>query len=348
MTHALLLLFISVLTGCQSEPALSGKSNVAAINYQPDIAVSDTVETANGQPGGMPVLSDTSSYENLRHHLINLREYYLDNRHLRDSIIPNFWKLCPIYYDMHREKRAEETDRMQQIVEELPETNSINYRFIKSMVTSEDSSSMIYSQPMSAVFQGVTERTSLFQTDVNTLAETQFLASIEDHPATQVDRHSMMKSTTSFPYSDTNDSVFVYTKEDRYKTSVQSFNFLSGSCRSYFYYELDDIPSKPESEKILIASSMSLEFDYIQNHALDNVLFEAFPGICIDCPSSGRFQKVFARLKGYQNFYFTYTQEPGKELDDTYVPQRSLIYYDGDLLHTVWSTGIDLFGCSCL
>jgi hypothetical protein len=320
----------------------------SSIAHATDFANTDTLEASNEKPEQMPVLSDTSSYESLKNHLTDLRKYLLDNRQLRDSIIPNFWELCPIYFDMYRQNRSERANRVHEIVSDLPETNSINYRFIKSMVSHQDSSSMTYAKPLSAVFQGVTDRTSLFQTDITAAPEKEFLDNIKAHPATQVVRPSMMKSTTSYPYTDRKDSVFVYTQKERYKTSLLSFNYLSGSCRSYFYYELGAVSDKPDAEKILMASSMSLKLEYYQNDEIDEILFNAFPDICIDCPSSARFQKVFARLKGYENFYFTYTQEPQKELDDTYVPQRSLIYYDGDLLHTIWTTGVDLFGCSCL
>jgi hypothetical protein len=296
----------------------------------------------------MPVLSDTSSYEGLKSHLIELNNYFDRNRDQGELIFPKFSELCPIYFGMCWEKRTARAERFHQIIEELPETNSPNYTFLNSIILNEDSSQMAFSKPLSAVFQGVTEQSSLFQTDADAVAETQFLDSIKDHPETQIERPSIMEATTSFPISGNRNPVYVYSKEGRFKSSITSFNYKSGECGSFYYYELDDISNKPESEKILMASSMELELEYIQDSELDQILFDAFPDICNDCPSSRRFQKVFARLKGYENFYFTYTKDPGKELDDTHVPHRSLIYFDGDLMHTVWSTTIDLFGCSCL
>lgn len=88
--------------------------------------------------------------------------------------------------------------------------------------------------------------------------------------------------------------------------------------------------------------------EFVKNVELDELMFEEYRPVCADCPESKRYQQTFARLKGYEDFYFTYTREPEKAIDETSVPQRSLIYYDGDVLHTVYTTKMDLFGCGCM
>jgi hypothetical protein len=345
----LLFLFGLLVSSCGGEnPYQAG--DLAENNFpESKIANRDTIPNDGVvDPQVMPTLNDTTDFPALRNYLIDLNRYLDDNRALRDSIIPNFWELCPVYYEMLREDRSERASRFHQILEDLPDYNSTNYQFLKTIVSPSDSTLLAYQKPLGAVFQGVTESTSIFETNVYSPAEQSFLNEIEDDSNTVTVQPDYLQSTTTYPFTQTQDSVYLFTKANRFKTSVTNFNYKSGNCISYYFYNLDPVESKPTSEEILIASPFKLELEFYWNEELDKILYERFQAVCADCPSSSRYQKSFARLKGYENFYFTYTREPRKETDDTYVPERSLIYYDGDLLYTVWSTNIDLFGCSCL
>lgn len=298
-----------------------------------------------------PVLSgtDTTNYSELREYLIQLDDFYMENRHLRDSILPDFWKLCPLYYDLLRDDREKRKEQFLKIFKEVPKHNGVNYAFLEEIIASNDSTLFSYQKPLGAILYGITNSTAIFEDKLNRgyQAEKSFFEEIKDHEDTIVEQDQMIESTTQFPIKERQDSVYVYTKMNRYKTSVNTFNYHSSSCGSYYFYEIGEV-EKPESELTLISSPMPIELEYYWDEELDKIIMNRFQEVCADCPSSGRFQKTFARLKGYDNFYFTYTREPRKETDDTYVPQRSLIYYNGELFYTVWSMKVDTFGCSCL
>jgi len=351
--HKILFLFLtlSLIVSC------NGKNNLDdGISLQVADKNSHITDTLKGKPvpesfETKPVLSgtDTTNFSELRKHLIQLDDFYMENRHLRDSILPDFWKLCPIYYDLLRNDREKRKEQFLNIFKDLPENNGVNYAFLESIITSNDSTLLSYQKPLGAIFHGITNSTAIFEEKLyrGNQAEKSFFEEIKDHEDTIVEQDQIVESTTQFPIKERQDSVYVYTKMNRYKTSVNTFNYHSSSCGSYYFYDIGEI-EKPDSELILISSPFPIELDYFWNEELDKVMMDRFQEVCADCPSSDRFQKTFARLKGYNNFYFTYTREPRKETDDTYVPQRSLIYFDGELFYTVWSMNIDTFGCSCL
>lgn len=344
-----LFLFGLLMSSCVGEQPYQADNQTENNFPESEVASRDTVPNDGvADPQVMPTLNDTTEFPALRNYLIDLNRYLDENRALRDSIIPNFWELCPVYYEMLREDRSERSSRFHQVFEDLPDNNSTNYQFLKTIVSPPDSTLLAYQKPLGAVFQGVTEENSIFETNKNSAAEQSFLKEIEDDSNTVTVQPDYLQSTTTYPFTHSRDSVYVFTKANRFKTSVTNFNYKSGNCISYYFYNLDPVEEKPTSEEILIASLFKLELEFYWNEELDKILYERFQAVCADCPSSSSYQKSFARLKGYENFYFTYTREPRKETDDTYVPERSLIYYDGDLLYTVWSTNIDLFGCSCL
>lgn len=346
---ALLSLLLLFIFSCEKDSAhlFSKSSNIEIIGSI--IANKDTISIdAVADPQEMPTLNDTTDFEKLRNYLIDLNSFLDENRDLRNSIFPKFGKLCPIYFDMYREKQTHNTTQFYQIFDDLPEKNTANYFFLKKLVTKADSSLLAHQKPLGAVFQGITEETSIFETNANSRAERIFLEMIEGDSNTTIEATDIFNSRTSFPLDEKIDSVYVFTETNSYKTSVNDFNYKTEDCKSYYFFELGQIDELSATEEILISSPYNLELEFNNNEELDKMLYEKFQAVCADCPSSRKYQKTFAQLKDYENYYFTYTREPGKETDDTYVPVRSLIYYDGDLLYTVWSTNIDLFGCSCL
>jgi len=345
----LLFLFGFLMSSCGGEQPFQAGDQTENNIPESEVASRDTIPNDEvADPQTMPTLNDTTDFTNLRNHLIDLHSYLYENRALRDSIIPNFWKLCPIYFEMYRDRRERDAKTVREAFNELPEVNTENYTFLREILAPIDTTLLAYEKPLGAVFQGITSNPGVYGEERGGKAEKRLLERIREHPNTEVERPDIIQSITTFTFEENVDSVYVFTKTNSTKTSVRNFKFKSLECLSFYHYELGDTGETVDPNDILISTPYNLELEYYWDEELNQMISEEFQGVCLDCPDSSMYQKSFARLKGYENFYFTYTQEPGKETDDTYVPKRSLIYFDGEILHTIWSTDIDLFGCSCL
>src|SRR6056297_565747 len=145
-------------------------------------------DTLIHEPEGMPVLKDTTDFMSLRSYLIDLNTYYRDNLDQRESIIPNFWKLCPIYFEMSRDRSERHAIAVQKAFNELPEVNTENYTFLREILAPTDTSLLAYEKPLGAVFQGVTNSPGVYGEERGGKAEKRLLERIREHPNTEVER----------------------------------------------------------------------------------------------------------------------------------------------------------------
>lgn len=118
-------------------------------------------------------------------------------------------------------------------------------------------------------------------------------------------------------------------------------------CLEYFTYAFDTTKISIE-DKLLFSSPYKIDLTFENNPAVDLLLQNDYKEECLDCPTSMKLQKTFARVKGTNNLYFLYadTFPINKELD---TPSRALILInEKEEIKYLWYSEIDLFGCSCL
>jgi|TARA_R100000005_G_C4995983_1_gene202860 hypothetical protein len=308
---------------------------------------SSNSDTDLDQPA-LPVLSDTTNFEKLRTHLINYHALLREDLEKAETIAPMMQELCPVYFEMKSVEENKETRQFWDEFDDLERNNSTNYRFLEKVTEMYKNDELAYKKPFGAVIQGVIAGTNIFEPKSSSNPEQKLWNEAHDSE----DRNELStkegKAITTYPKSVRGDSVFVFTKTGKYRMEVNTFSKHIGDCSSFFSYRLEPAAKQSEEEPVLISSPFDLDLEFVQNEELDQRMSEKFQPVCADCPVSGRYQQSFARLKGYENFYFTYTREPGKLLDETSVPQRSLVYYNGNLLRIVYTIQFDKFGCGCI
>lgn len=118
-------------------------------------------------------------------------------------------------------------------------------------------------------------------------------------------------------------------------------------CEQYTFLPLDTTRISID-DKVLLSSTYDLDLEFMSNASIDSIQKHNPIHSCWDCPNSADQEKVFARLRGTKNVYFTYADTfPYNYSLDT--PSRGLIYFtDQNEIIYLWSDSLDLFGCSCL
>lgn len=257
-------------------------------------------------------------------------------------------ELCPLYYNMRSDEKNKRTQKFWDVFDGLKKSDSINYQFLKKISEMYKYEELTYREPLGAVIQGLQPGNHIFEPDGASNSEQELWKQVRDSEGVINESIGIGETRKTYSFAKERDSVYVFSEKAKYKVAISSVSYQTSDCSSFFTYGLQGIKNPDDKEQILISSNFDLNLEFIQNEKLNELIFERYQPVCADCPESKRYQQIFARLKDYRNFYFTYTREPAKEIDETSVPQRSLIYYDGDLLYTVYSTKIDLFGCGCI
>ena len=141
-----------------------------------------------------------------------------------------------------------------------------------------------------------------------------------------------------------NHPLFIFTSDKTYQDSVVAFGYNDDPCREYYVYELGN----QLSSKVLFGSKFQLQLEYLKDESIDTAIEKHSPVKCFDCVRQYEPELVFAKLKGVDNLYFTYTDTFDPENQHDY-PSRSIIMVleDGRIAY-LWSESVDLFGCACL
>lgn len=141
--------------------------------------------------------------------------------------------------------------------------------------------------------------------------------------------------------------VFVLGFSKTSKAIVSVFGKQNSECEPYVFYNLDFNNKNLVTTPLVVSQyDISVEFGNWSN--IDLLIKNGPFSKCSDCVNSYTKSKTFARLKGTKNVYFSFNG-PTKKLEDSYTPDRSLIYItENKEIIYLWSDAIDLFGCSCL
>jgi hypothetical protein len=281
---------------------------------------------------------------------------YADHYAIRDSIMPLFWELCPKYFKLLVIRDSLRKPLIDSIIQsmvsnKLKMTN--NQRFLNSLITQMSDTSLItIEKAIAPVFNikknsiGIYNSGNYNSGDEKLLRKTGFFSEI---------RNEMIPSQKIYLYQNVIDSlyvnpkrVFLYSNKNMYESTVKKFGKYIGECFEYYYYECNTNSAIINEKEFMFASPFKLDLTYVNDSKADSLINSNFPNLCYDCPNSWHMHKTFAKLNGFENLYFTYSVEPGKEIDDTYTPLRALYYVKNNLIIKLWSDSIDLFGCGCL
>ncbi len=119
-------------------------------------------------------------------------------------------------------------------------------------------------------------------------------------------------------------------------------------CTDFFIYRIAGDSAAWTQEALMFASPFEPALEFGNYPEVDSLLSAHYPDICNDCPNSWEYQRTFARLKGLEEIYFSYAEEPGKGLDEVDTPLRAAFYVRDSLVIPLWEEYTDRFFCSCL
>lgn len=145
----------------------------------------------------------------------------------------------------------------------------------------------------------------------------------------------------------TKPSINYYAINSTGATQVMQLGVYVDECLEYFEYTIDTTNISIK-DKLLFSSPYIIDLTFESNPKVDLLIQNDYKEECLDCPTSMKLQKTFARVKGTDNLYFVYadTFPINNELD---TPSRALILTNRkDEIKYLWYSEIDLFGCSCL
>lgn len=143
-------------------------------------------------------------------------------------------------------------------------------------------------------------------------------------------------------------TVNYYTAKKSGSTQILELGVYVEECLEYFEYSIDTANISIK-EKVLFSSPFVIDLVFENYPEVDLLLKADYKEECLDCPSSTKLQKSFAKIEGTENLYFVYadTFPINNELD---TPSRALVLINEETNEIIylWYNEIDLFGCSCL
>ena len=288
-----------------------------------------------------------------------LDKIYKENKSSRDSIRPLLWEICPKYFNLLNKLSKINQPVSDSIILSLTSTgNKLNQNqlFLNSLLKkSIDTTIITIEKPISPIFHSLEKKLGIYNSSENKSGDDDLLEKTDYYKriikAESVS--SMMGKLTS--YKKVIDSLYkngkylnLYSTSKKHKAIVTKFGFRDDECTPYYFYESQLLDNSFNNEYFLFASNYDIEITYENNTEIDKLINNQYPNICADCPSSYNFQKTFAKLNGFKNLYFTYAIELNSEIDKTDTPLRTLVYVKGETIIYLWSSDIDMFGCSCL
>jgi hypothetical protein len=279
-----------------------------------------------------------------------------NNPSQRDTLLPMFWDLCGKYFDLLSLKDTQQEpiiDSIQKTLFTASKTLTENQKFINSLLKVEENTRLItIDKPISPIFNLKKDSISIYNAS-NSSKGDEFL--LEDSHFVMDLRKKALSIHQNFSSSKIIDSIYpnkkqlyLYSTSKTYTSVVESFGKEVNECFEYFYYNLKTDIKTLKEDAFLFASPYKLELQYYKNTTIDALINTTNATFCFDCPSDWDSQQVFAKLKGFENLYFSYSKKENTSIDDLNTPMRALYYVKDDLVFILWSDEIDLFGCSCL
>jgi len=273
---------------------------------------------------------------------------------LRDTLRPFFWEICPKYYQLLGIKDSLEKPKVDSIINLLNsnKTNQNNLFVNEILNQKRDTSLITIEKAIAPVFNLKKDSVGIYNShesfaDKKLLQKTNFFS--------ENSREAIVtgKINKTILYDDIIDEIktkkiFIYSTTKKYESEISKFGKYAGVCLNYYYYDCKIDSLMKNEKKYLFASKYNLNLEYINNKKIDSLINLKNATICYDCLTNWDSQKTFAKLKGYENLYFSHVIYENIEENEVFTPIRALHYVNGDIVIRLWADSIDLFGCSCL
>lgn len=138
----------------------------------------------------------------------------------------------------------------------------------------------------------------------------------------------------------------VYTSAGVYPdTLIQlSAYFEDSGCPEYYHYQLKN----QHSPKAIFATEYDLILEYEKHKKIESKIKSQYAAGCYDCSYNYESVSVYARLKGIDQLYLSYTDLFSSTAFYNYPSRAIRMKLDDGTIVSLWQESIDLFGCSCL
>lgn len=137
-------------------------------------------------------------------------------------------------------------------------------------------------------------------------------------------------------------TVYTFSNIEKKISSINELGLYKDECLEYTNYTF-----KKQDSTLLIGSRYNIDLEFKTFNSIDTLLNNIKLDGCKDCPDGLENMKTFAKLKGVDNMYFTYSNYVKKK-GLPHLPSRALIYVDNEKVKFLWIHEVDLFGCACL
>ena len=286
----------------------------------------------------------------------SLEKVLAKNPSKRDTLLPIFWDVCGKYFDLLSLKDTLQGPIIDSIQKTLFSTSKIlteNQKFINALLKTEEKTRLItIEKAISPIFNLKKDSICIYNANNQSKGDeflllNSYLEIDLRKRAFSIDQNFSSTKIIDSLYPNKK-QLFLYSTSKTYTTEVESFGKEVNECSDFFYYNLKTDEKTIKEKEFLFASPYKLELQYYRNTTIDSLINTSNATFCLDCPSDWDSQKVFAKLKGFENLYFSYSKTENNTIDDLNTPMRALYYVKDDLIFILWSDEIDLFGCSCL
>ena len=138
----------------------------------------------------------------------------------------------------------------------------------------------------------------------------------------------------------------VYTSTGMYvDTLIQlSAYFEDSGCPEYYHYQLKN----QHSPKAIFATEYDLALEYEKHEKIESQIKNQYASGCYDCSYGYEPETVYARLKGIEQVYLSYTDLFSLSAFYNYPARAIKMKLDDGTIVSLWQESVDLFGCSCL
>lgn len=270
-------------------------------------------------------------------HYKSLDSFISKNQSYRDTITPIYWDLCSQYFSILSLKDTIQQPLIDSINKSLF-TNSKslteNQKLVNAVILLEEKSRLLtIDKPLAPIFNLTKDTIRIYNANNHSLGDE--ILNDENH-------NSYQKKFNR------NNSLYIYTKRERFSAKINAFGRHIDECSEYYYFNVQPTKELLKQEEYLFASPFKLKLKYYKNPKIDSLINKSNATFCLDCPNDWDSQTVFAKLTDFDNLYFSFTSKKSKHTDKLDTPVRGFYYVKDNIVFSLWTDEIDLFGCSCL
>lgn len=295
--------------------------------------------------------STNSNMKSLVNRYNRINFYFRKQYYFRDSLMPKFWELCPLYYDLLTKIKTDILPREDSIKKELLNQKSDiieNYKFINSIIhSSNDTLTPSFLKTFSPIFEKINGRYGIYNMNTDYYGDKLIFDKSDIPKRIKNNNYPLFEYAQDSSIINYPDSIkiYAYSSKSRVEVEPTAFGYYPEECIGSYYI----FPMKPldkVEERLLFSSVYKIDLEFNSFAVIDSIINTQYSNICSDCPSGLSNQKTFAKLKGFDNIFFTVTANDKVDDTDTYI--RAIYYVSKNDIINLYMNEYDAFGCSCL